>query len=260
VDLFDVARSCFRRWYVVLPLMLITTWFAYNAYTSVKPVYYSNAVIGLAPPSSRLDQSELGVPVPRNGLLDVGGAPLIAQMGAIGLSDPSVVQRVVAAGGQPNYISKLFPVPATSPPLPLIMIEATENQSADAIKTVEAVIAQADSTMRNLQAQAGVPDGQMVQTFMVSPPSQPAAGTPSRTRSTISIFLAGAGLSVLIGTVIDVVLMRRKPRAQKHRYGDGNTAAGANPTPPQQDIQDQRNTDDEQDGLAPSTKSTIGSR
>jgi len=258
VDLFDVARSCFRRWYVVLPLLLITAWFAHKSYISVKPVYYSSAVIGIAPPSMRIDQMELGVPVPRNGLLDVGGAPLIAQMAAEGLHNPDVVQRVVAAGGQPNYTARMFPVPATSPPLPLIMIEATESQSADATKTVELVIAQADSTLRTLQQLAGVPGDQMVAPFTVSPPSVPAAGMPSRTRSTIAIFVAGAGLSVLIGTVVDVLLMRRKSRAHWRRQGEVDTAAGPGPAPPQRDNHEQRDTD-RQDGLAPAAEGVMGS-
>ena len=115
MDLFDVARSCFRRWYVFLPLLLIVAWFSHSVYSSVKPVYYSNAVIGLAPPSTRVDNVAPGVPLPRNGLLDIGGAPLIANMAAVGLREPSVVDRVVAAGGLPDYVSKMFPVPATMP-------------------------------------------------------------------------------------------------------------------------------------------------
>ena len=258
MDLFDVARSCFRRWYVVLPLLLITAWFAHKSYISVKPVYYSSAVIGVAPPSMRIDQMELGVPVPRNGLLDVGGAPLIAQMAAEGLHDPSVVDRVVAAGGQPNYIARMFPVPATSPPLPLIMIEATESQPAAATKTVELVIAQADSTLRTLQQQARVPDDQMVAPFTVSPPpSVPAAGMPSRTRSTISIFVAGAALSVLIGTMVDVFLVRRKSRAQKRRQVEVDTVAEPSPAPRQRGIHEHRDTD-RQEGLAPAAEDVMG--
>ncbi len=50
MDLFDVARSCFRRWYVLLPLLAITAWYSYSTYSSVQPVYYANTIIGLAPP------------------------------------------------------------------------------------------------------------------------------------------------------------------------------------------------------------------
>ena len=80
MDLFDVVRSCARRWYVFLPLLLIVAWYSYSVYSSVKPVYYSNTVIGIVPPSTRVDNVPAGVPIPRNGLLDVGGASLIAKM------------------------------------------------------------------------------------------------------------------------------------------------------------------------------------
>ena len=100
MDLFDVARSCFRRWYVFLPLLLIVGWFSYSVYSSVKPVYYSNAVIGIAPPSTRVDNVAPGVPLPRNGLLDIGGASLIANMTALGLREP-VGRRSGGRGRRP---------------------------------------------------------------------------------------------------------------------------------------------------------------
>src|SRR5262249_5148276 len=102
VDLFDVAGSCFRRWYVMLPVLLITFWFSYTSYKSVQPVYYSNVVIGIAPPSTRVDSTAPGAEVRRNGLLDAGGAALVANMARIGLRDPAVVSQVVAAGGLPD--------------------------------------------------------------------------------------------------------------------------------------------------------------
>ena len=191
MDLFDVARSCFRRWYVVLPLLLVAGWFSHHVYTSTKPVYYSQAVFGVTPPSTRLDQTELGVPVPRNGLLDLGGASLITNLAVIGMRDPSVVAQVVAAGGEANYTARMFPVPGTMPELPLVMVEATEPDPVAASKTVELVLAQANPTLDGLQKQANVPVDQMVRSFVVSPPSAPVAGVPSRTKSTISSFRRG---------------------------------------------------------------------
>ena len=54
MDLFDVVRSCIRRWYVVLPLLLIVAWYSHQIYASAKPVYYSSAVIGVAPPNTQV--------------------------------------------------------------------------------------------------------------------------------------------------------------------------------------------------------------
>src|SRR5258705_12308636 len=98
MDLFDVARACFRRWYVFLTVLLIGAWFRHSVYRSATPVYYSQAAIGIAPPSNKVYDAAPGVPLPRNGLLDIGGAQLIANLTAIGLKQPSVVDRVVAAG------------------------------------------------------------------------------------------------------------------------------------------------------------------
>jgi hypothetical protein len=212
VDLFDVARACARRWWVFLPLLLIAGWFSYDVYSSVKPVYYGNAVVGLTPPNTKIYNAPQGVSLPRNGLLEIGGADLIANMAAVGLREPSAVDRVVAGGGLPDYVSKLFPVPANTSPLPLVMIESTAADPAAVTRTLELVIAQADVTLRDLQQQARVPEDQMVTPFVVSPPSAPAAGMPARTRSTIAIFVAGAGLVVLLTVVVDALLIRRKAR------------------------------------------------
>jgi hypothetical protein len=212
VDLFDIARACARRWWVFLPLLLIVGWFSYDVYSSVKPVYYGNAVIGLTPPSTKIYNAPQGVALPRNGLLDIGGADLIANMAAVGLREPSAVDRVVEGGGIPDYVSKMFPIPTGTSPLPIVMVEATAADPAAVTRTLELVITQADATLRALQRQAQIPEDQMVTPFVVSPPSTPAAGMPARTRSTIAIFVAGAGLAVLVTVVMDALLVRRKTR------------------------------------------------
>lgn len=211
MDLFDVARSCARRWYIFLPLLLVAAFYSHSVYSSAKPVYYSNTVLGIAPPSNRFDQATPGSPIPRNGLLDIGGATLIANMGAVALRQPTVVAKVEEAGGLPTYVAYLMPSPGGGQ-LPLISIDITDADPDAVSRTLELVIAQADIALANLQQQAHVPDDQMVTTFVVSPPKAPVAGMPTRTRSTIAIFVAGFGLSVLISVLADVLLSRRRRR------------------------------------------------
>jgi hypothetical protein len=227
VDLFDVVRSCIRRWYVVLPLLLIVTWYSHNVYNSVKPVYYSNATIGIAPPNAQVAFGEPGVAIPRNGLLDLAGGDLIPNLLMLGLRDPSVEGQVVAAGGKADYSARMFPVAAGSPELPLIMIDATDPDPAVASKTVQLVAAQADPVLRTLQQQAGVPDDQMVKPLVAAPASPPVAAMPTRTRSTIAIFAAGVGIAILVGLVVDVLLMRWKAHRQKRRPTRVETAGVA---------------------------------
>lgn len=235
MDLFDVIRSCFRRWYVLLPLLLVTTWYSHQVYTAVQPVYYSQAVIGLSPPSFRVDQAVAGQPVPRNGLLDIGGAPLLANMAALGLKQPAVVDRVVAAGGMPDFSARLFPVPETAPPIPLVMIEQTAPDPATASKTLELVTTELDATLESIQQQARVPENMMVESFVVSPPSTPIAAVPSRTRSTITVFVAGLGASIIVTVLSDILLMRRKKRAQARPAAPIEPERTASPKPVPED-------------------------
>lgn len=225
MDLFDVARSCVRRWYVFLPLLLLAAWFSYGKYTAVQPVYYSQAVIGFAGPSARVEYAEAGVPVARNGLIDVGGASLLANMTALGLREPAVVDTVVAGGGLSDYSSKMFPTPTGVGTIPLVMVEETNPDPEATLRTLELVMSQSAETVKNLQRQAGVAQDQMATALVVMPPTTPSAAMPSRTRSTVATFVAGAGLTVLLTVLVDVLLTRLLARRRR--------SSNTSPVPPQ---------------------------
>lgn len=214
LDLFDVFRACFRRWYAVLPLLAISVALAYHAYANVRQVYYLSSVIGIAPPNSQIQYTQPGVPVPRNGLLDAGGPSLLSNMLALTLNDASVRAQVVAGGGRGDYTAKMFPVPASVVQIPLVMIEATAPDAPSAAKTIELVAAQADPLLQRLQQQAGVPSEQVARALMVSPPGQPTAGTPARTRAALAILIAGVGLTIVSGVVVDAVTRRVRARGR----------------------------------------------
>jgi hypothetical protein len=227
VDLFDVVRACFRRWYVVLPILLITGWYVSGVYASIKPLYYSQGVVGLASPS-QVQYTPGGDVVARNGLLDAGGPTLIANMVVFQMREPQVVNEVVAAGGRPDYGVKMFATPAAAAQIPLIMIDAGEPSPHSAATTVDLAAAQVDGALRAVQQHAGVPDAQMVRGFVVSASSEPVEAMPSRTRTTIVMSAAGAGLAILVAVVVDVVLMRWKMRRQTRRQIDSEAVDAAN--------------------------------
>lgn len=222
MDLFDVVRACIRRWYLFLPMLAVAVWSAHHMYASVKPVYYSSAIVTVAPPSQRVGYAAAGAEIPRNGLLDVGGAPFITNLATFGLHSAEVLAEVVKAGGKGGYEAKPFPTPPGQAPLPLIMIESTDASPGIALATVTAVVQQADPVVRRVQQQAGVPDGEMVRMFVVSPPGQPIPGTPTRTRTAVSVLLTGIALSILLAVVADAVISRwsarRRRVAQQHDH------------------------------------------
>ena len=131
MDLFDVARSCFRRWYVFLPLLLIMAWFSHSVVQLGEARLLLEAVIGLAPPSIRVDTRRPRGPVTakraprhRRGTTDrQHGCSRAAtnRRSWIGWSRPAAC---------PTTSPGCSPSPATMPPLPLIMIEATDADPA----------------------------------------------------------------------------------------------------------------------------------
>lgn len=248
VDLFDVVKACFRRWYVLLPLLAATAWYSHQVYAAAQPVYYGQAVVGLAPPSFRVDTAVTGQPIARNGLLDIGGAPLLANMTALGVREPAVVNRVVALGGMPDYTARLFPVPPTAPPIPLVMIEDSSPDPESTTKTLELVTKEISTSLENLQKQANVPPEMMVETFVVSAPSTPIAAMPSRTRSTASIFVAGLGLTVVVTVLVDVLLGRAVRRRK----------SAVSPQPPSDD--EDRPTPESGSVTTPSTTHDVPER
>jgi hypothetical protein len=219
----------------LLPLLAMVSYLSYSAYSSAVPVYYSSTVVGLAPPNSRVEHVDAGVPLPRNGLLDSGGATMLANMTAIGMQQPAILERVAAEGGLPDYFAKLLPVPPSVPQPPLIMIEITSAHRDAVTRTLELATTQAQQTLETLQEAARVPEEQMVTTFVVAPPTPPAGGMPSRMKSTLTIFIAGAALSILFTVVFDVVFIRVKGRLDERRRARAEAAAVPATTPAEHD-------------------------
>ena len=217
-NLLKVIRACARRWYIVLPILAVSVWYAFGYYTSIKPVYYANAVVAATSSNEQTPYSGDGRAVPRNGLLDIGGASLIMNMVVLGFDDPGVRAGVVEAGGKGNFTARMFPSPpgAVQAPLPLIMIEATEPDADSATKTVELAADQVDPILATIQGQAGVPRPQMVRAVKASTPKA-VVGIPSRNKTTILIFAGGAGLAVLVALGADALIntlgQRRERRA-----------------------------------------------
>lgn len=213
VDLFDVIKSCLRRWYVVLPILILTAGLAYWQYSSVKLVYYANGVVGISPPNEYIQFAGEGKPAPRNGLLEVGGADLITNMTVLSMTDASVRSEIVAQGGRPDYTIRMFPAPLTGAgsqlQIPLIMVEATEADAASAERTVNLAAAKAGAVMEDLQRKSGVPESLIVRGLVISPPSA-IAGPPSRLKPVLLRIIAGTGIAVLSAVLLDLYLARRK--------------------------------------------------
>ena len=186
MDLFDVAKACARRWYILLPMLVVVLYYSYSTYMSVKPVYYSSATIGMA--SSSVNPVPAGNEVRTNALMNSGGVQLITNLLALGLSDARVREQVVAQGGLPDYSAKVFTIPGAQ--LPLVTIEATSPDPELVMKTINIATAAAGPALEDVQR---------IRVFLTTSappvrsgsPGTPVPALPSRTRSTATVFVGG---------------------------------------------------------------------
>ncbi|MGC4961692.1 hypothetical protein [Gordonia sp. DT101] len=245
MDLFDVTRIALRRWWVTLPIVLITFVIAYNNYSGVKIEYYSSATIGITTPSvevvagSRPDGSTVQS---RNGLEESGGPSMLANLLDTALLQPQVGDKVRAGGGTAPVTITVKSSDSGSQ-LPIIEISAA-GEDADAVaRSVALTVAASNEALRSLQEAAGVPPDQMAKTFVVAQPSQPVGAIPARTRELIATVVAGiliaALAAVIVNAIIEFIGRRRSRRADRDEPSSGE-APDEQPSTPEHTVSSHR--------------------
>ena len=107
------------------------------------------------------------------------------------------------------------------------MIEASSPDPALVAQTIELVSAQGEGTLIGLQERAGVPPEVMLHTYPLGSVGEPVPAMPSRTRSTVAVFVAGVGLAVLLTVLVDIYMVRRKARRSEARQNPETAPAAA---------------------------------
>ncbi|MGU3432745.1 hypothetical protein ACNHUS_06970 [Actinomycetes bacterium M1A6_2h] len=232
MDLFDVFKISARRWYVVLPILLIAGYYAYQSYSNVKPVYYSSVSIGIVLPSVKEVPAQATTETPAivesNGLADSGGVSLLANFLSIGLKDNSLRSQVAEQGGYTTYQAEVFALP-TAGQLPIVVVSSTGGSRDRVSTTMELVLAQAEPTLKNLQAGAGVPESRMASAYPLSVIPDPIGSLPSRTREAGAIAAAGIVIALVAGVLTDAVIkristIRRRKSDSREPVGRGGGA------------------------------------
>jgi hypothetical protein len=208
MDLFDVGRACVRRWYVTLPLLLVTVLLSSLSYLSVETKYYGTTVLGVAPAAPPNSPAAGG---PSNGLMDTGGIGLVSNLVALGLQDDLVRRTIEAKKGLPTYETGVYSVPGGQ--LPLVNVTVSGPDSEVVARTLDLVTEQSVLTLREVQDNAGVVEVAHAKTYQIRPPGPPEARKPQRARTTVAVFVIGLGLSVLGVIVVDSMIRRPRRRA-----------------------------------------------
>ncbi|MGV9712246.1 hypothetical protein ACWDTI_16475 [Gordonia sp. NPDC003424] len=224
MDLFDAARACRRRWYVVVPLLLVTIVATGIAYLSATTVYQATAVVGVSP--SPITGSE------GNGILNNGGTQLLANLTNLGLQEPDVVHRIVTESGAKSFKCEVYAVPGGQ--LPLVSMTSTADDPQTAIRTLDIATKEATTVLDRVQADAQIPETAFAVVYGVSAQEKATALTPGRSRLTAGLLAVGFFFSVVITILFDVAMMRRK-RQNEATHGTDDVGTVGEPVETDED-------------------------
>lgn len=221
MNLLDTLRGLARRWYIVVPGILLAIGAALGAWMLVPPAYERTASQLLLPGLGTLPEGA------SNPYLYLGGlsAPADVLVRAIGSEDAlrSTLEEF------PGAEIEITRDPAASGPVVLMRVTARTDSDAGAI--LEALLREAAVTLNDMQADEGIPARDRITITQVSIDTE---GTVQQRQRLVASVGAGLGvllLALVLASVIDGLATRsaRKPHAPEDASGEDDPDDGDEP-------------------------------
>lgn len=227
MDLLDLLKLMFRRWYVTVPVLLGTVAGALALGNSIQPEYKTSAAVLLVPPTTATAGPAPGAsPQPGNPWLRVGENAM-AQAVQISVSSHDYRRRVATAGGTAPYEVGL--VNRSS----ILTIDVTATSTASALATVTAVTRLIKDEVAARQAGYRPRPGEQITTEILDPGLNVTQSRSNVFRAQIVVGAVGLLVAAVLAVVTDALLRRRKLRlARRGRTGGGSSGQAAVPRRP----------------------------
>lgn len=225
MDLLGVLRACVRRWYVFLPIVLLTAWLGRDQYQQAQPEYTSTATVVIAPSTelvyNRGRQTDTGLVVtsPFNGS---EGPRVLAGLLARALNTATVREQLLPAGGAAVTATRDVQEDSTVVTLQVVAGSA----QADAV-ALDAVRQGADGVLAQIQYDAGAPEGQLYSAVSGGPVDPPLVAYPDRVRGVVAIGLAGVLVAVVLSVVAQSLMAGRRRKGAGPQAVTGSAKAGS---------------------------------
>ncbi len=195
MDVWSLTSAALRRWYVLLPALLVTGLLTLSAGRSIAPEYETSGAVLLIPPST--------VTGPNNPYAASSGPEALG----IIISGSEVRARLAASGLEPSYE---VTVARRSP---IFTVKVRSNERERTLETGAAVIDALKQELVRGQREFGVPQVAMVTVKVLDAPDTLGVISSGATRVKAVVGLLGVIVSVgLAVTSDDVVLLFRRRR------------------------------------------------
>lgn len=210
MDVLLAMKAAVRRWYVAVPMLLLTVGVAaFSFFNSVSAWQTSGSLLILAPLA------------PSNTATDNGGTRLLAAL----LAD-NFNSDIVQAGLKAKGATGVFQAKASNE-LPLVSVAVEANSADVAAGTLKIVLDNGDAVLADLQRRIGTNPADYYRSARSVEDSAPTFSASSRLVGAIGILVGGAAVTVLLSAVIDGLLTRR----QKRDLAQGETRNRDHPLP-----------------------------
>lgn len=161
MDILTLIKVILRRWFVVVPIILVTFALAFSVGSSIRPEYGMSGTVLLTSASDGTPADTDSVPIVT--------APLLAEI----LRSAATVKRMTDAGAVVPYVVEVDP--STS----ILRVTAAGRDGPPNIRTVEIVLENLEKELRLLEETAEVPPrNRAAVRFLSRPSGQPGAGLP----------------------------------------------------------------------------------
>ncbi|AVT31523.1 hypothetical protein C6361_20865 [Plantactinospora sp. BC1] len=202
MDLLDLLKLMFRRWYVSAPIVVVTLGAALAFGLAIQPEYKTEVAILLVPPTTSAAPDEDAAPRPGNPWLRIGENAM-AQAVQISTSAHDARTRIAAAGGDPDYEVGL--VTRSS----ILTVAVTASSEESARKTVEAVTQLIHDEVAGQQAPYKPNPGEQITTEVLDPGLNIVPSRSNVLRAQVVITAIGLLLAAVAAVVHDAVARRR---------------------------------------------------
>ncbi|WP_204003157.1 hypothetical protein [Virgisporangium aurantiacum] len=217
MDLWDLTRLLFRRWYFALPILLVSAIVAILVSSSVKPDYRATGNVVMIPAPGDPADAELkaqnkAIPSrPKNPWLDLGFNAL-GQATILQVMDQKTLEGFVEAGLSDSITVTM------DQRSPIFIIEAVGKSPTQATATVREVIKQISEQVAAQQASYGVMPQDTITTKTLTDGADVEIVTSKVKR--VLVVTIGVGLLLTTAGTIGIDVFLRWLRSRRRTSGD----------------------------------------
>ena len=222
MDLWSTIRVLAKRWYLTIPVLVLSFAAAFMFYKSKPADYVADSSMLILAPTTRLTPTGTGT---ANPYLQIGGTQTaMTQVLSTSLNSKSFVKKLHADGLVGAY--NVAPVAGDAP---IIKVEATAPSSTDAVNAAKKVVSVAEQRLLALQVAAGSPDDQLMTLSVIESVGDATADYGSAIKATGALLVVLLSLS--LASVYGVEALARSRRSRRANRALTLSPSGSSPQP-----------------------------